>query len=131
MYNNVGKTLMTVAKLFCWIGIIACFIIGVTIIATSVNSYGNQVPSGVLIGFSIIIFGSLLSWLGSLGLYGLGQVIEDGAATRKMMEEFKEKQAIAPRRTVQTKPKNFWTCSKCGKINPNSVNTCRNCGTEK
>lgn len=142
MFDNIGKKLMAVAKVFCWIGIIASLLLGIVVIAAGTTSsnnysynYNPQSTSTVITGIFIIIFGCLGSWVGALGLYGFGKLIEDNTAMRKLMEQTTEKQlapsTIAPRKVVITKPKNFWTCPKCGKINPNTSDTCRNCGTAK
>ena len=69
MFDNIGNKCKVVAKVLCWVGIIASVITGIIYIAS-----GN-------IGFGIgyIIGGSLVSWLGSLGLYGIGEAAENSA----------------------------------------------------
>lgn len=142
MFNNIGNKLMAVAKVFCWIGIIASIILGIVLIGagTSNNSYsyyGSSISStnATVSGITIIIVGCIGSWIASLLIYGFGQLIEDNAAMRKIMETTEAQQqaslvAASPKATV-SKPKNFWTCSKCGKVNPNTADTCSNCGSAK
>ena len=70
MYNNIGKKCKTVAVVVCWIGVISSIILGIFLI--SLNS--------VLYGFLYIVAGPLISWVGSLGLYGFGEIVENSIA---------------------------------------------------
>ena len=72
MFDNIGGKLNVLAVAGAWIGIIAFVIYGFTIMVSANNGFW-----GFLLGSLIIVFGSLASWLGSLPLYGLGQLIED------------------------------------------------------
>ena len=85
MFDNIGAKIMKLAKVLCWIGIILSVISGITIIAGGANlsrsaygSYGT-VTSGnaVLVGILTIVFGCLISWIGSFFTYGFGQLIEN------------------------------------------------------
>ena len=87
MFSNIGSKCKTAAKILCWLGINAALIAGVVCIIA-----GN-------IGFGIgyIIGGSLVSWLGSLGLYGIGEAAENSAiaanlAVKADMERNQQKQ---------------------------------------
>ena len=139
MFDNIGKKLMDVAKILCWLGIIASLILGIALIAigtADTSRYNDQATSSVITGIIIIVVGCITSWISSIALYGFGQLIEDNKAMRRLMEENVAKQQSAslagtPRKTVVTGQKKFWTCDKCGKINPNTVKTCRNCGEAK
>ncbi len=77
MFDNIGGKIKALAQVVCWIGIIASAICGIIMMAT-----GD--PSLNLIGFLIIILGSLFSWIGSFMTYGFGQLIEN---TDKLVEE--------------------------------------------
>lgn len=82
MFNNIGRKIMGLAKLFCWLGIIASIIGGILIIATgllSANSYYTSKYSiyTILCGLAVIIFGSLLAWISSFLLYGFGQLVDN------------------------------------------------------
>lgn len=69
IYNNIGGKIKVLAKVLAWIGIIACFIFGVVLIASSEDA--------VVLGFFIMIFGALLSWVSSFVLYGFGELVEN------------------------------------------------------
>lgn len=77
MFKKVGKKLESVAVSFCWIGICAS-VIGAMVL-WGMNSYRNPT---VLLGFVVLVVGCLVSWLGSLGCYALGQLTEDIHALR-------------------------------------------------
>ncbi len=67
MFNNIGEKIKGLAKFVCWVGIIVSVIVGLVIMSMS----GELLLLGIVIG----LIGSLLSWLGSFALYGLGQLI--------------------------------------------------------
>jgi membrane protein DedA with SNARE-associated domain len=99
MFNNIGKKLMTVAKICCWAGILISLTLGLILIfgggrvtTTTIDAYGMPVQqngSATVYGIMVIIVGCLGSWIGSLAIYGFGQLIEDNSAMRKLMEEKK------------------------------------------
>ena len=86
MFNNIGSKIMKLAKVICWLGIIASVISGiVTIVAGSGSRY--TAGAGVLSGILIIVVGSLFSWIGSFFTYGFGQLIENTDEIRKNTSE--------------------------------------------
>lgn len=66
MWNNIGSRLQKLAKVFCWLGIIISVISGIVFMTQ------NQ----VLIGALYLVLGSVMSWIGSWSIYGLGLVVE-------------------------------------------------------
>ena len=85
MFDNIGAKIKGMAKFFCWFGIIASVLFGFGIIALSNNPYAG---SGVVVsGIITMVAGAISSWLGSLVLYGFGQLVEDVAALRFRSEE--------------------------------------------
>ena len=80
MFDNIGKKIQNVAKVICWIGIIASIYTGISILYSSFNYsyFGYQVFVGPIVG----ILGCLLSWLSSLLIYGFGKLVEDTEAIR-------------------------------------------------
>lgn len=82
VFEHVGKKLEGVAVTFCWIGMIASFIGAVVL--WSQNSYFN---STIASGLGVLIGGCLVSWLGSLGCYAIGQIAEDLHALRNTSDE--------------------------------------------
>ena len=69
MFDNIGSKIKTLAQVVCWIGIIASFLIGIILI--------SQDEDTALIGFLVLVLGSLFSWIGSFMTYGFGQLIEN------------------------------------------------------
>ena len=66
MFANVGGKIKAVAQVLTWIGIIGSVIGGLSM--TSAN---------FLVGILIAVVGALLSWVGSLALYGFGELVEN------------------------------------------------------
>lgn len=86
MFNNVGNKCKTVAKILCWLGIVGSIIIGLIYIFA--NNFG--------FGIGYMIGGCVVSWIGSLGLYGIGEAVENSAiaanlAVKADMEREQEK----------------------------------------
>ena len=69
MFQNVGQKIKTVAQVFTWLGIVASVFGGIVLIVDG----GWELQLGLL----VMVGGALLSWLGSLTLYGFGQLIEN------------------------------------------------------
>ena len=70
MFHHVGRKLKILAKLFCWIGIAASIVLG---LGTAFGWLGNNEMLGLMVG----VGGCLFSWIGSLGLYGFGVLVEN------------------------------------------------------
>lgn len=96
MFSNIGGKIKVLAKVLCWIGIIASIVIGLLLIN------GNALMSmlfrtldvegdlpdiaavavgsaGIISGVSTIIIGSLLSWVNSFVLYGFGELVANSS----------------------------------------------------
>ena len=69
MFKNVGSKVKSLALITCWVGIAACVIIGIT----------QMMYADVLMGIIVMALGSLCSWIGSLGLYAIGEAAENSA----------------------------------------------------
>lgn len=67
MFDNICGKIKTMAQVICVLGIIGSVIGGIVLISVDM----------VIVGIIVLIGGSLLSWLGSFGLYGFGQLIEN------------------------------------------------------
>lgn len=72
MFNNIGGKIKALAYIACLIGIIACIIIGLSIISLS-----GMDEESMIVGIIVIIAGSFISWISSFVLYGYGQLIEN------------------------------------------------------
>lgn len=71
MFDNIGQKIMTLAKVFCWIGIIISVLCGLVIM------FAARYGSGFIPGVFTAAIGSLASWISSLALYGFGQLIDN------------------------------------------------------
>jgi hypothetical protein len=83
LYDNVGNKIKIIAKVTCWIGIIASIIGGLVCMG-----FGDEL---IPIGLVVIFGGSIFSWLGSLGIYAFGQLVENSDKLVKYAEERREK----------------------------------------
>ena len=102
MFKEIGKKIMNVAIAFFYIGIIGFGILGIVTIVLSQNTNDKAAASQMLIsGITIIIAGFIVSWIGSVCLYGFGKLIDDNAHNRILLER------IAKTHGMQ------WSCSKC------------------
>ena len=84
MFDNIGGKIKGLAKFVCWVGIIISVIAGIVLMVqgSEVNSYYYSGGAGTGLiagGLMTMILGSLLSWLGSLTLYGFGELVENSA----------------------------------------------------
>jgi hypothetical protein len=73
MFENVGPKIKVVSMTFAILGIISSFVGGGAII-------GN---GKIGLGVVIIVIGSLLSWIGSLAMIGLAEIIENTYETKE------------------------------------------------
>lgn len=96
MFNNIGKKLMTLAKVLFWI-VTACSVISgiVCMVAggavSSAAGIGAAAGAGsVLAGILVIVFGVLLAWISNLGLYAFGQLVDDTHEIRTNTVDNKE-----------------------------------------
>ncbi len=107
MFDNIGKKIKAVAQVITWLGILISVILG---IASGAGSNG-------LMFLIITPIGCLLSWLGSLVLYGFGELIDCA-------------QRIADKADPQPKEIHHdgWTCPYCGEKNILGDSKCKHCG---
>ena len=83
MFNNIGKKIMTLAKILCIAGIVLSVIMAIVAFAggnavSTVDATGvTYKASGVVVGITTLIVGVLGSWIGSWMMYAAGQAVED------------------------------------------------------
>ena len=75
MFDNIGSKLKTISSVFCIIGIILSIVGGVVLM------FAN-----FLIGFLVALFGSVFSWLATIGLYGIGEAADNSAKILKILQ---------------------------------------------
>ena len=94
MFDNIGKKIKVVASIYCWIGIIASIILGILVI-----SEGED-----LIGWVVIVAGSLFSWISSFALYGFGQLIDNSDIQTDIMRQEQNDRKKHEERQAETVP---------------------------
>lgn len=72
MFDNIGNKIMVLAKVVCWIGIIASIVAGVAAIVAA-HGYLEYIIGGVL----LMIAGCILSWVSAFVLYGFGKLVDN------------------------------------------------------
>ncbi len=80
MFDNIGGKIKGLAKFIYWVGFIISVIAGISILlggASISNSFGVSGLPVFFVGLAVIAIGSLLSWVGSLTLYGFGELVEN------------------------------------------------------
>ena len=121
MWDNIGRKLQALAKVACWIGIGASFILA--LVMWGQNS--EKTPT-ILMGILYLVIGCLVSWIGSWSVYGLGLVVEHvengGSAS------VRNRGIQTPDGGVLATAGNFWVCPKCKTRNPMSKVECKECG---
>lgn len=120
MFDNIGGKIKGLAKVLCWLGIIASIIVG-AIMCTDEDA--------ALFGILYILIGSLLSWIGSFLLYGFGELIATTMHISYLVDELtsqSRKNYIQTQRKEETH--STWKCVKCGQENTNISAQCKGCG---
>ena len=67
MFDNIGEKIKTLEQVICTPGIIGSLIGGIALISVDM----------IIVGIIVLICGPIFAWIGSFGLYGLGQLIEN------------------------------------------------------
>ena len=103
MFNNIGGKLKGLAVVACWLGIAFSVISGLIILSNSASRYNSG--GTIISALSTILLGSLFSWIGSLGMYGFGQLIENSDTIASNMANLKAlQQRTLAQPTVFTQP---------------------------
>lgn len=132
MFDNIGGKIQVLAKIICWIGIIACIIVGIIIIVNA-TQYRYTRTDEVFIGIVVIIGGSIFSWIGSFVLYGFGELVENSSLIRyELSKRNSSSNTLETSSVLQSESTSepFWVCPHCTKHNPPTLQVCV-CGTRK
>jgi len=123
MFDNIGGKIKAVAKVICWIGIIASIIIGFIMLV--------QDEDTAFAGLLTMVLGSLGSWIGSFITYGFGQLVENSDILvqqgNKPPVTTTHTNNISTSQTIQGE--HMWRCEGCG--NMISEEICPVCNKEK
>lgn len=117
MFDNIGRSLKTLAYIILVLGIIASVVLGIVLLATSAG-----------LGILVIICGSIVSWIGSAILFGFGQLIEnsDAIVSRMTVTKTNSTQTYTPQETAVLQSTHKWMCDNCHKMI--SQSPCPYCG---
>ena len=85
MFDNIGNKLKTTAKALTVCGVLASIVHGIIMMVTT------ETFESIYLGLLICIIGSLLSWVSSFVLYGIGQlIVNTDILVNKLAPEYKE-----------------------------------------
>ena len=85
MFGNVGKSIKTLAKIFCWIGIVASMIGAIALVFIGIPEIRWGGGMYIAIGIGVLILGPVLSWFGSLHTYAFGDLVENTAENKRLL----------------------------------------------
>jgi len=117
MFKNIGGKIKKISEIVTWIGIIVSVILGIIIMLP-----GDIM---VLVGLIVIALGCFSSWVGSLLLYGYGQLIEN--SDKLLLLHIGEKNKSEPDldQREETHKSSIHTAKT-----PSKVGKCEICGKE-
>lgn len=87
VFKNMGGKIKKLAKFLCWVGIIVSIVGGIGIIATAMDGAGaiyvegiGRIENGAVwmmgLGAVVAVLGSLFSYIGTMYLYGFGELVQ-------------------------------------------------------
>ena len=87
VFDNIGRKIKTLAKVFCWLGIIESIIIAIIMI----SNYHAEIRKA---GWIVLFAGPLFSWISSFALYALGEIAENSATQAGLIRKWAEREGI-------------------------------------
>jgi hypothetical protein len=127
MFEDIGRKIMMLAKVVCWLGIIVSVI----------GSFVLFANDAALIGFAVMIGGSLGSWISSMFIYGFGQLTENTDRLGSI-SIVKYVPVVPPTTCTNNDPENEivtpkkaehkWRCDSCQNMRTQSP--CEYCGSK-
>ena len=100
MFSNIGNKLKGLAITLTVLGIISSLVYGIIVIVSTEDLHGSAKISGVIGGLLIIVLGSILSWVGSLALYGFGQLVDSAQNIEKRLTGKTDEYYSSPQQEV-------------------------------
>ena len=124
MFDNIGGKLKGLATVEVCLGILGSVISGIALMV-SVNFF---------VGLLTIVFGSVLAWVASWLIYGVGEAVENSEEIlRKLRQNGSGSESVNTFRSACTPMKaagaDEWKC-ECGRVNKKYVTTCA-CGKKQ
>ena len=126
MFNNIGSTIKTLARIVLWTGIAGSVIWGFVLLSNE-----------ILLGPLFMVVGGFASMLVASLIYGFGQLVENSDILAESCKSKESSLHIEPTKSypVPTKTPSEtnqpWTCINCGASNCPQVKSCRNCGVTR
>lgn len=121
MFDRIGSKIKTVAVVVTILGMIASVI----------GSIAIMVEDDFLKGLIVAVIGVAAAWLGSLTLYGFGELVENSGIIveylRLQKKDSEIKKEFVNAAVTKTVTNDEWKCSACGRVNKKYVTTCA-CG---
>lgn len=100
MFNDSGKKIKKLAKTACYIGIGSACIVGLVILLLGMSLGMNGVAViGVLLYIAIASF---LAWLGSIVLYGFGELVDEAHLIRVGIEAINRKMVVSQKNSNES-----------------------------
>lgn len=140
MFENSGKKLQVLAKVFFVLGVIASVLGGIILFVQS-----PQLP---WLGFVTVVAGTFSSWVSSLILHAIGEATENSESCTYLLQSLEKTikntnnsnepaPSYKPSNEVSVVDKlaeisadKQWRC-KCGALNSNTTDYCPQCGNYK
>lgn len=129
MYNNIGRSIKTLAKVIAFIGVAISVICAFAIMAPASNlsRYSNELAGTIICtGLLIGVLGSLLSIIMSFFMYGFGQLIESTQNIEKKIVFEKTLEDIKHENNINSIEIKY--CEKCGEKLEYNAKFCSDCG---
>ena len=133
MYSNIGGKIKGVAMAIAVIGALSSIVAGVMMIDEGNGYHGNSTLVGL--GWFFIIGGPILSWIGSMTLYGFGELIDKTQEIhwimlQKSVTDKMDKVETQGYHNANQKQRKTWVCPTCGYVNDISSMYCQNCSRQ-
>ena len=101
MFENIGKKIMSLAKILCWICIVLCAIAGLILCMVA----GNKYPTLLVYGLLLLFIGPLVALISSWLLYSWGQTVDNVDSIKKQVCLSTNDNNVANKETIDKKTK--------------------------
>lgn len=84
MFHNIGRKIKGLAIVFAMLGMVASIVEGIQLIE---NTAYDDNGMWIIIGFVVIIGGSVLSWISAFILYGFGELVDNSTIIAAVLQK--------------------------------------------